>query len=217
MAMMALPDETHLFLIRHGHSMAQQEERMSAAHGLCSGLSDLGRQQVAALARRLADTNELGQVDALFTSLFTRAIETCELLSSVLPGPYTSECGWCETHPGEAEGMSWSEVDERFPRRGDPDPFERRIPGGESWAEFYARAGDRLRRVPLEHPGQRVVVVTHGGIVGASFVALGEVPISKSFSFTATTDNTSITEWCHSAQGWQLVRFNDVAHLAHLR
>jgi len=210
--------ETHLILIRHGHSMSQQEDRMPAAHERCTGLSELGRRQVAALGQRLVDTKELGQVDAVYTSLSTRAIETCELLTVALPVSYRSECDWCESHPGESEGLPWKEFDERFPQRGESaDPYQRRIPGGESWAEFFARAGERLNRVTLDNPGERVVVVTHGGIVGASFVALGEISIGKASTFMPETQNTSMTEWCHTSQGWRLVRFNDAAHLAHLK
>jgi broad specificity phosphatase PhoE len=50
--------ETSLVLIRHGHSQAQQEDRLAGHHERCLGLSDLGRLQVAALAARLATTGE---------------------------------------------------------------------------------------------------------------------------------------------------------------
>jgi 2,3-bisphosphoglycerate-dependent phosphoglycerate mutase len=209
--------ETRLILIRHGHSRAQQEGRMPGSHDNCTGLSELGREQARALAERLFESGESAGVDRVYTSLSGRAIETCELLSKVLPYGYRSECGWCESHPGEAEGLLWSDFEERYPRRADlPDPFERRIPGGESWAEFFARAGERLKRVALDHSGERVVVVTHGGIVGASFVALGDLPIGKAFAFTSETRNTSLTEWSHNREGWRLVRYNDHAHLSRL-
>lgn len=79
----------------------------------------------------------------VYTSLSTRAIETRELLAEVLSAPSVAECGWCEAHPGEAEGLSWPEIDARFPRRGtDPDPFERRISGSESWATSTPESGN---------------------------------------------------------------------------
>ena len=187
---------------------------MPAPHDKCAGLSDLGRQQVAALGDRLAGSSGFGDVGAVYTSLARRAIETRELLAEVIHGATCPECGWCESHPGEAEGLPWEEFNQRFPRRSNlSDPFERRIPGGESWVEFYARAGERLRRIAHDHPGEQIVVITHGGIVGASFVALGDVPVGKSFAFTAETKNTSITEWRHSDGEWRLVRYNDAAHL----
>lgn len=190
---------------------------MPSLHDRCAGLSDLGRQQVTALAARLSRTGELDPVDAVYTSLATRAVESHQLLADVLTGQPVAECDWCESHPGDAEGVPWAEFDERFPNQsGATDPFERRIPGGESWAEFYARAGARLKRIAHEHRGQRVVVVTHGGVIGASFVALGDLPIGRSVGFIAECANASITEWRHAGSEWRLARYNDAAHLAML-
>ena len=47
--------------------------------------------------------------------------------------------------------------------------------GAETWAEFYVRGRQAgCAAIADEHPGERVVVVCHGGIIGASFVALGD-------------------------------------------
>lgn len=209
---MAMP-ETHLVLIRHGHSVAQAEGRVPS-HLNCRGLSELGHQQVTALGDRLARSRELSNVGAVLTSVSRRAIETAELLAAVSPKPSDPECGWCESHPGEAEGILRSEFDMRFPRRDKVSgPFEKRIPGGESWAEFYARAGERLRRVAADHSDERVVVLTHGGIIGASFVALGDTPIGRAAALTHEVRNASITEWRYRDDEWRLLRFNDAAHL----
>jgi probable phosphoglycerate mutase len=207
---------TRVVLIRHGESVSQHENRMPDAHDLCTGLSPLGRRQATALVDRLEKTKELAAVDVAYSSLSTRAIETAEQLTKVLSRPFVAHCDWCESHPGEAAGVSWAEFGQRFPARSSsPDAFERRIPGGESWAEFFARAGERLRRLAHDHEGKTIVVVTHGGVIGASFVAFADVPIQKAFNFTDETRNTSLTEWIHNGE-WRLVRFNDFAHLATL-
>ncbi|MDQ1394836.1 MAG: 2,3-bisphosphoglycerate-dependent phosphoglycerate mutase, partial [Acidimicrobiaceae bacterium] len=126
-------------------------------------------------------------------------------------------CAWCEIHPGEAEGLTWAEVEERFPNRGRPaDPFRQRLPGAETWAEFLVRAGARLRRTADDHPEEHVVVVCHGGIVGASFVALGEVPLTRVGMMVSETVNTSLTQWRQADGQWRLVRFNDAGHLSRL-
>ena len=156
-------------------------------------------------------------MDAVYTSLSTRAIETCELLTVALPVSYRSECDWCESHPGESKvcrGKSSMNASRSGGESADPDQLGR-IPGGESWAEFFARAGERLNRVTLDNPGERVVVVTHGGIVGASFVALGEISIGKASTFMPETQNTSMTEWCHTSQGWRLVRSSMSGNTSH--
>lgn len=213
---MALPDgDTRLVLIRHGESVAQVEGFLSG-HDTCRGLSPAGRAQATALRDRLGATGELREVDALYTSILPRTIETAEIIAPAF-GEVSprEECEWCEIHAGEAEGLSWDTLRERFPAIDDSnDPFRQRIPGAETWAEFYVRAGTRLRRVADEHRGERVVVVCHGGIIGASFVALGDLPIGSGAALTHETVNTSLTEWRFADGAWRLVRYNDAAHLA---
>ena len=186
-----------------------------SGHSTCTGLSDRGREQAEALRERLVDSGELGRVDAVYTSILPRAIETAEIISPAFGGVEPiAECDWCEIHAGEGEGLSYEEFRAKYIVDGEPDdPYRRRMPGSETWAEFYIRAGSRLRRVAAEHPGERVVVVCHGGIVGASFVALGDLPIDKGVSPTRMTVNTSLTEWQWSDSSWHLARYNDWSHL----
>jgi probable phosphoglycerate mutase len=211
------PHETRLVIIRHGESQAQSAGIFSG-HNTCTGLTDLGRRQAAALRDRLAATHELGTVDAVYTSILPRSIETAAILGPALGDLTTvAECDWCEIHAGAAEGHTYEEYFERYPPGDDPDdPFRSRFPDGETWAQFYVRVGARLRRIPSEHPGQTVVVVGHGGTVGASFVALGNVPPRGATAFTHEAINTSITEWRFTGRDWRLARFNDAAHLANI-
>jgi probable phosphoglycerate mutase len=213
---MGARETTRLVLVRHGESQAQVEGFMSG-HDTCTGLSDRGREQARALHDRLARTQELGTVDALYTSVLPRAIETAEIIAPAFGGvPAPPECDWCEIHAGEAEGLAWEEIQARYPRA-EFDyraPFRSRVPGAETWAEFLLRAGRRLHRVADDHPGQRVVVVAHGGIIAASFATLADLPLRTVDALTPATVNTSLTEWQVRDGEWSLVRYNDAAHLA---
>lgn len=212
-----MPTATRLVLIRHGQSVAQAEGFLSG-HDTCVGLSDLGRHQAGALRDRLVGSRELAGVETVFTSSLHRAIETEEIIRPGL-GDTTarSECEWCEIRAGSAEGMTYADFQTAFPAVGDPkDPYSRRIPDGESWAEFFVRAGTRLRRIAHEHAGERVVVVCHGGIIGASFVALGNAGARDGVAIAHEAENTSLTEWRTTGSGWRLARFNDAGHLASL-
>ena len=207
--------ETRLVLIRHGESGAQVGGFLSG-HNTCIGLSDTGRTQAAALRDRLVRTGELGIVDAVYTSILPRAIETAAILGPALgEAAPSAECDWCEIHAGEAEGLTYQEAHDRFPGgAASEDLFDRAIPGGETWAECYARVGRRLRRTATEHAGERVVVVAHGGTVGASFVALGGLGLRDSMALLHEAVNTSITEWRWTGTDWRLVRYNDASHLS---
>ncbi|MBK5288083.1 MAG: histidine phosphatase family protein [Acidimicrobiia bacterium] len=210
--------DTRLVVIRHGESMAQVNGIISG-HDTCVGLSDLGRAQAAALRERLVHTGELAAPDRVYTSNLYRAVETADIIGTAFGDtPRVHECEWCEIRAGVAEGLTYAEFRAQHKMTADSDdPYRGRTPeGGESWAQFYERAGARLRRVADDHPGERVVVVAHGGIVAATFVALGELPMRMATDIAYETVNTSLTEWRWTGTEWRLVRFNDAAHLAGL-
>jgi probable phosphoglycerate mutase len=195
-------------------------DRVVGGHDGCRGLSDLGRRQVEALRDRLAATGEV-RADALVASVLPRAIETAEILAPAFGGlPVAQDCDVCEQHPGEADGLTWQEFEDRYrPEGWRFDPYEPLSPGGESVAEFNARVARTLLRLASEHEGRTVVVACHGGVVAASMIGFLGLPfhggLTKLFS-----DNTSLTEWLLDDDGpghpppWRLLRYNDAAHLA---
>ena len=210
---------TRLVLIRHGESRAQVDG-LVAGHATCSGLSPQGRRQAEALCDRLAGSGELGRVDALYTSVQARAIETAGIIRPALGGvrEATEDCTWCELHPGMAEGLTWTQLRQQHPADGDPDdPHRPRVAGAETWSGLYQRVRDGLHQLVRDHPGQRIVVVGHGGTVGASLVALGDTPVERGVDVIRRVANTSVTEWHHTGTTWRLARFNDAEHVPHLR
>jgi probable phosphoglycerate mutase len=209
-----MTSETRVVVIRHGESHAQTAGILSG-HDTCTGLSGLGRRQVAALRDRLVATGELGPVDAVYTSILPRARETAAILRPALGDrDALAECDFCEIHAGEAEGMEYEEMRAKYLAGAQGrDTYHRPIPEGESWADLYHRVGSRLFRAAAEHAGETVVVAGHGGTVGASFVAFGHMPMRQATDIVHTAANASITEWIGTADRWRLVRFNDAAHL----
>jgi probable phosphoglycerate mutase len=216
-------DGTRIVLVRHGESRAQELGFLGGHEG-CRGLSDRGRQQATALRDRLARTGELAGAAALYASVMPRAVETAEIIAEALPGlEVRPECAFCEGHPGDADGLSWAELEEHYPA---PDGWTldgRRAPGWETWREMAERVSGALDSVVERHPGQIVVVACHGGVVVHSmlhFLGLRSVPDAERAWMAC--DNTSLTEWrfapnpyLKSTRPVQLVRYNDVAHLTH--
>lgn len=213
-------DGTRIVLVRHGESRAQ-ELGFLGGHDGCQGLSDEGRTQAALLRDRLRVSGELTDASALYASLMPRAIETAEIIAPALGGlEVRAECDFCEGHPGEADGMSWAELDERYPADS-WDADTRRAPGWETWREMADRVTAGLTALVARHPGETVVVACHGGVIVHSmlhFLSLGnEVGAERAWM---SADNTSLTEWRFAPNPYQkgtlpveLVRFNDFAHL----
>ncbi len=209
---------TRIVLVRHGESRAQ-EGRFVGGHTGCTGLSDRGRRQVEALRDRLAATGELAGTSALYCSVMARAEETARILAPAL-GDLEPErdCDFCESHPGEGDGLSWAEFDQRWPRPETWTPETRRDPGGETFGEMGVRVAARLERLVERHPGETVVVACHGGVIVHSMVHwLG---LTRDTRAWLDPINSSLTEWqliehpYRPGPGVRLVRFNDHGHLA---
>lgn len=214
---------TRIVLVRHGESRAQ-ELGILGGHGGCQGLSARGREQVSRLRDRLRDTGELAGASVLYSSVMPRAVETAEILAPALGGlEVRPECDFCEGHPGDADGLTWQEVDERFPADSDWGADSRRAPGWETWREMGDRVASALATVVERHPGETIVIACHGGVVAQSMLHFLSLDLSGWGRAWIAPDNASLTEWRFAANPYekstlpvQLVRFNDHAHLAPL-
>jgi probable phosphoglycerate mutase len=206
---------TRIVLIRHGES-ACNVAGIVGGHKGCTGLSVVGRSQAEALRDRLLETGELEEAGALYSSVLPRAIETARIISPAVGGgtmDHVQDCALCEMHPGESDGISWDEFEERY---GQPEMFANPTkpfsPGGESWNEFVDRITGSIEALVLRHPGELVVVACHGGVIEATMVSM--LPFGEQLRpMRLPTAYTSLTEWEKDDQGWTLVRYNDVAHL----
>jgi len=201
-----------LVLVRHGESRAQTDKIVSG-HDTCKGLSDRGFAQAAALRDRLLRTGELADATAVYTSLMQRAIDTAATIAPALGNlGAVQHCDWCEQHPGEGEGLGWEEFDSRYGVFDEGrDRARVRAPGSESVDMFVRRVERAVVRTVDAHPGETVVVVCHGGVVGCALEVLTGVPFG---SVVRYVDNTSITEFVRDEDDrWWLARLNDHAHL----
>ena len=214
------PSATRLVLVRHGEAVCNVTGVCGGPVG-CAGLTDRGRAQVAVLAARLTETGELAGADALYSSVLPRAVETATILAPALraPGDGTSrepvqECGFCELHCGEADGLDWGDFSARFGNPDwDTDPDRVIAPGGESWTGFVNRVSDTLDIVAARHPGQLVVVACHAGVVEASLLAkLPVVGGREGARMKLRTQHASLTTWEVGGGTWKLIGYNDGAH-----
>ncbi|HUP68852.1 MAG TPA: histidine phosphatase family protein [Acidimicrobiales bacterium] len=209
---------TRVLLIRHGEAQSAVDGVIGGARG-CSGLSDLGRRQAAALRDRFARTGEVELPVRLYASTLPRAIETGRIVGEALGSPeIVTDCELCEVHTGDViDGMTWEHYRRDYPREGEYDPWVQWGPDVETWAEFSFRTGRRLRRLVVDHPGETIVVACHGGVIRSSMQAFGGLPLEHSLRLVPT--NTSVTEWSHQPghrTPWHLHRYNDAAHLSTL-
>ena len=213
------PEEgaTRIVLVRHGEAECNVNHLIGGPKG-CTGLTNLGRRQVAALADRLFESGELREATALYSSVLPRAVETAERLRPVVGpgptalGPVRQRCDLCELHPGESDGMDWTQLIETYGAPDwDTDPTVPIAPGGESWTSFVVRASDTVRAIVQEHPGELVVAAVHAGVIEATMIAFLGVPPETYRRGWVRIVHASMTEWewVPSQDRFVLLRFND--------
>ena len=204
--------QTRLVLVRHGESRATVERFLGGPRS-CTGLTDFGRIQAAALRDRLFAGHDVSAT-AIYSSNFPRALETANILAPALGSlPVKIDAGWGEHDPGpDCDGMSYVEFIERFGTPKWDDLDAKVFPGGETVGEFQDRVVETLRRTVRNHEGGTILVACHGGVIDS--VLRHTLQMHRTGKFELSTNNTSLTELEH-VQGskWRLMRYNDSAHL----
>lgn len=202
---------TRLMLIRHGHTSSNSSGGMKMSGWTDTSLSDRGRQQAACLARRMASE----MVSALYSSPLVRALETARQVAEVTGAQIRLDPDLREIHCGEVDGWPVEEVRRRYPdlweanRRQDHDGF--RWPGGESYLELRERSLGVLDRIAAAHPGERVVVVTHAGVISQVVGCLrGKSPARWE---CYRPENCSVTELDWDGGAGRLISYDDCVHL----
>jgi probable phosphoglycerate mutase len=185
-----------LILVRHGDAYAGFHGIIGGHRG-CKGLTPLGRRQAEALRDHLAGTNRV-HADVLFASELPRAIETATIIAPALEmETFGREDTLCELHPGESDGLTWTEYAARYGSFDmEAEPERVFAPGGESWTTFHERVRGMLDRLAEEFANDTVVAVCHAGVIVASLRLLLGIPQPGS-SIQMRPTNTGITEWEH--------------------
>ena len=216
---------SNIYLIRH----AQHVEDFSL-EGQFYGppLAPIGITQAEHLRDRLAATCEI-QADVLITSPLLRASATAEILAPALGLPVMVDEDFQEFRIGNRTGIPDKDIGEAFGLvEFEREPLRPVAPGGESWQQFTTRISSAFGRITRDYDGKTIVIVTHDGVICASFLYFLELPSLKFVKgiFRPAfgqfyTNTTSITNWYKSLFTdlqpqepiWTLVRYNDDVHL----
>jgi len=149
---------TRLFLVRHGATTATEEDRFSGSSG--AELSDLGRWQAARLGERLSQQG----LTAAYASPLSRAVDTARIIGDCCGLDPITRDGLREIGHGHWEGLKRKDVEAQFTSEyaaWEADPFTFAPEGGESGVGVLARALPVIREIVTEHPGGRILVVSH--------------------------------------------------------
>lgn len=195
-------------------------------------LTDLGREQAEALARR-----EWGEVDELWVSPLTRARDTIAPIERAT-GRTAQVVDWLEEirNPAHWEGEPAEDFYGLFEEhnRSTPDVLWQGLPGGEPVSSFHDRIVTGLTTTLAEHglarvddhdphlweeaAAKRILWVAHGGtnavvighLLGAPPTPWEWARFDSAHTSVATLRTTRIS----TAHAFGLTGFGDVSHLA---
>jgi uncharacterized phosphatase len=146
---------TDLYLVRHGETDWNRQRRIQGLTDI--PLNETGRSQARATGMLLTRR----RWDAIYASPLSRARETATIIAAEVGLAGTTLVdALVERNYGLAEGLDWQQVEARYPHNSV-------VPGRESREQVGARVIPALMQLAVEHPGEALLIVSHGGAIRA--------------------------------------------------
>ncbi|XP_076917333.1 phosphoglycerate mutase-like protein 4 [Bidens hawaiensis] len=201
---------TEVVVVRHGETEWNAQKRIQGH--LDIDLNDVGRQQAVAVAERLSREFK---ISAIYSSDLKRALETAETIAARCGGlQVTQDPNLRERNLGDLQGIVYGDAPTMKTKAYmalQSNGRDVEIPGGgESLNQLYKRCTDSLQTIASKHRGERIVVVTHGGVIRA----LHERASSGTGHRSGRILNVSVNVLHLSdPDKWAIKSWGDVSHL----
>ncbi|KAJ0087069.1 hypothetical protein Patl1_09024 [Pistacia atlantica] len=205
----AIVDYAEIIVVRHGETGWNADGRIQGH--LDVELNHVGRQQAAAVANRISKEMK---ISAVYSSDLKRAMETAHIIASTCDIPeVTTDPELRERHLGDLQGFTLQEAAALK-----PDAYlaslsprtDQEIPGGgESFDQLYNRCISSLQKIGKKHRGEKVVLVTHGGVVRAFHKR--SAPTEK---LPGKIMNASVNIFRLAEEEWMINTWGDISHLS---
>lgn len=200
--------QTEFIIVRHGET-AWNAAGIIQGH-LDSPLNEEGLAQALLVGERLGHEN----FDAFYCSDLGRARQTAQPLADRRGTLPILSPAIRERHLGVFQGLNSAQCQEKYPedyrRFHERDP-EHVVPQGESIRQLYERAGGFLVDLAKRHVSQRVVIVTHGGVLDVLHRFVRGMPLGQPRDFTVY--NASLNHIAHNNGVWSILKWGDISHL----
>jgi probable phosphoglycerate mutase len=200
---------TKLCLVRHGETAWNAEGRVQGQ--LDIPLSEVGLAQALAVAAVLGNES----FSVIYSSDLARVQQTAQPTAHRLGLKIAFEPRLRERHYGDFQGVTYTEAKHRFPMqfaRFKARELDFDFSNGESLTRFNDRALACVDSLVKKHPGESVLVFTHGGVLEMVYRHANGRGLSSPRDFEIP--NAAINRVEVGAQGWRVSAWADISHLS---
>ena len=154
---------TFIYMVRHGETILTPDRKFSGVGKLNPPLTEEGRQQARKVAAEIAKIKP----DVLISSPLQRTRDTAEEIAKATGLKPIYDEAWYECSFGQWDGLSVDEVKLKWPSEYTSWISSSAFtpPGGESYDDLAARIEPAFDALAEKYPAQKVVVVTHNGVI----------------------------------------------------
>lgn len=197
-----------VYIVRHGETEWNAQGRIQGHTDI--GLSEKGREQARAVARRLTEV----PFDVAYSSDLSRTRETAQIVLGERSIPLHSTPQLREYNKGVFEGLTAQEYSLRYPELyqaslvNDPDFAP---PGGETIRQTTARMAQLVAQLRERHLDETVLIVGHGGSLRSLIVSLLAFPLEANWKFVMR--NCALSIIYTYPDNAVLHLYNDTSHL----
>ena len=192
-------DKTEIVIVRHGETIWNTEGRLQGH--MDSALTEKGKTQASSLAERLKDE----VFSHIYCSDLGRAIDTAQSVADTTNNTLITDARIREKSFGALQGMNQDEQDAHYAEAGDI------VDTGECLTTFTDRVSAFFDDIAAKHVGERVLVVTHGGVLSLFLRLCLGLPQEAARKFRLP--NAAMNTVDHINGEWIIGMIGDTYHL----
>ena len=197
-----------LFIIRHGHSMGDHEDRHQGHADF--PLSGKGEEQAEALAAFIYRNYPL---QLIYSSPLKRCLETAEIIAKPLQIPIHERQALIERDNGLLAGMLRTEALEKYPYPEGGRSYEQPLYEGESELSLRCRVEHFFAPLCRDQSIQRIGIVTHASVISQLFRCFLNLP--NDCNVYLSTSDAAVHFWNIHQDYRQIIFNNYQQHLSH--
>lgn len=187
---------TTLYLVRHGKTVGSDIKTYKGSIDI--PMSEAGIEQIKNTAGFISNYDKASRLSAVYCSPLSRAVKSAEIIAEAYGLTRLISPDLMERHFGIWEGMSYTEIKEKYPEEFEAwanNPLIYSPTNGESTLEVRDRIIPALENIISKHNGESIAIVAHGGVNRIILCHILGIPLENIFRVEQNFGAVSVIEF----------------------